>query len=87
MPLLERKDQLAALETAASRFLNPPTNAHRLANLIDMHLTRLGYGLATLDERAPGEAAIVRHNGQHPDCFVCGTAVPEPPGESKVPSP
>jgi hypothetical protein len=25
-------------------------------------------------ERLPGEAPTPRHEGQHPDCFVCGTA-------------
>ena len=24
-------------------------------------------------ERLPGEAVVPRHNGQHPDCLVCGT--------------
>lgn len=29
-------------------------------------------------ERLPGEAPNPRHEGQHPDCFVCGTAKVEP---------
>lgn len=29
-------------------------------------------------ERLPGEAPNPRHEGQHPDCFVCGTATPAP---------
>lgn len=29
-------------------------------------------------ERLPGEAPTPRHEGQHPDCFVCGTATVTP---------
>lgn len=71
--MIDRKEQLAILEAVASRFIPTDDKSRRLAQLLDMHLTRDGYRLAPIDERHPGEAVGPRHNGQHRDCTVCRT--------------
>jgi hypothetical protein len=62
---------VAALEAAIGQ---PNGYGVALAALTDA-AKRVGNGA----DRAPGEAPVPKHEGQHPDCFVCGTATPPKP--------